>query len=34
LSDTKFEVIDTHCHLDFKNFNRDRDEVIQRGRKA
>ena len=34
MSDTKFDVIDTHCHLDFKNFNRDRDEVIQRGRKA
>ena len=34
MSDAKFEVIDAHCHLDFKNFNRDRDEVIQRGRKA
>ncbi|MGB3944330.1 MAG: TatD family hydrolase, partial [Methanothrix sp.] len=26
----KFEVIDTHTHLDFKNFNKDRDEVIRR----
>ena len=30
MSGSKFEVIDTHCHLDFKNFNKDRDEVIKR----
>ncbi|MGC9514627.1 TatD family hydrolase [Methanocrinis sp.] len=30
MSGTKYEVVDTHCHLDFKNFNKDRDEVIKR----
>ncbi|MDF0590722.1 TatD family hydrolase [Candidatus Methanocrinis natronophilus] len=30
MRDGKFEVIDTHTHLDFKNFNKDRDEVIRR----
>ncbi len=24
------EIVDSHCHLDFKNFNQDRDEVIRR----
>ncbi len=27
-------LIDTHCHLDFKNFDADRDEVIDRALKA
>jgi len=34
LSGEKFEVIDTHCHLDFKNFNKDRDEAIKRALEA
>lgn len=25
-------LIDTHCHLDFRGFNEDRDEVIKRAR--
>ena len=28
------EVIDSHCHLDFKHFNKDRDAVIENARKA
>jgi len=30
LSEIDYEVTDTHCHLDFKNFNKDREETIQR----
>jgi TatD DNase family protein len=26
-------MIDTHCHLDFENFDKDRDEVIKRAKK-
>lgn len=32
MNTTNYEVIDAHCHLDFKNFNKDRDEVIQTAR--
>ena len=27
-----YEIIDTHCHLDMKEFDDDRDEVIKRSR--
>ena len=27
-------VIDSHCHLDFKQFNKDRDAVMQNARDA
>lgn len=27
-------LVDTHCHLDFYNFDQDRDQVIDRARKA
>ena len=27
---TELSLIDAHCHLDFINFDKDRDEVIQR----
>lgn len=29
-----YPIIDSHCHLDFPKFNSDRDEVIERARKA
>ncbi|MBC7085062.1 MAG: TatD family hydrolase [Methanomethylovorans sp.] len=29
-----YQIIDSHCHLDFPKFNRDRDETIQRARKS
>lgn len=28
-----FELIDSHCHLDFEAFDGDRDEVLERARK-
>jgi TatD DNase family protein len=28
-----FQVIDSHCHLDFSKFNKDREATIQRARK-
>lgn len=32
MSDLDLGVIDSHCHLDFKQFNKDRDLVMQRAR--
>ena len=29
-----YPIIDSHCHLDFPKFNPDREEAIQRARKA
>ncbi|WP_342303685.1 TatD family hydrolase [Methanolobus sp. ZRKC5] len=29
-----YEVIDSHCHLDFPKFNKDRPETIERARKS
>ncbi|WP_292466688.1 TatD family hydrolase [Methanolobus sp.] len=29
-----YEVIDSHCHLDFPKFNKDRHETIERARKC
>lgn len=34
MSEFKGGVIDSHCHLDFKHFDRDRDGVISRAREA
>lgn len=28
------DVVDSHCHLDFKSFDRDREEVIAQARRA
>jgi len=28
------ELVDSHCHLDFKSFDRDREKVIARARRA
>lgn len=30
----KYEIIDSHCHLDFPKFNRDRRESIERARNS
>ncbi|WP_406660274.1 TatD family hydrolase [Methanolobus sp. ZRKC3] len=30
----KYQVIDSHCHLDFPKFNKDQAEVIESARKA
>ena len=30
----KYEIIDSHCHLDFPKFNRDRGESIERARNS
>jgi len=27
-------MIDCHCHLEWKDFDRDRDEVVERCRRA
>lgn len=32
MSDSGLEIIDSHCHLDFKQFNKDRESVMQRAR--
>jgi TatD DNase family protein len=29
-----YPIIDSHCHLDFPKFNRDREEAILRAREA
>jgi len=29
---TKFQLIDSHCHLDFEIFDRDREQVLQRAK--
>jgi TatD DNase family protein len=33
-SDSSLSIIDTHCHLDMKEFDPDRKEVIERARAA
>lgn len=30
----QYEIIDSHCHLDFPKFNRDREETIERARQT
>lgn len=34
MNDFGEKVIDSHCHLDFKHFDKDRDAVINRAREA